>query len=403
MEGIYDINSGGFLAQKTRYDNEEAKNDNISHFICRLAYCRNEELRKWFVQQESRLFYYRTEACGPQQILELLKDKCDMNYEQLHVDHDDWKRFRDQISFNMASLLRKQRDVNRKAQGEAFEKDNFANEFIKVPFKDALSLVASRQVFLHRGFAFVHVSDLNVIARTQFKNKLFSELNRAYKFLPTILQDQRLSQLLINLGNHNSIDFNLTEVQAPKDSEKIRLADLDYYQRKSFPPCMKVLFTALRNQSHLKHFGRLQLGLFLKGLGLTVDESLQFWKREFGKKVDADKFEKNYAYNIRHSYGQEGKRNDYRPWTCMKVIGQQPPGQGEYHGCPFKTFGDENMRQLLSTYGLTSSDMNIVLDKKRENLYQVACLRLFELSHQDAVAENVGNHPNSFFTSSIQY
>ena len=25
------------------------ENDNISHFICRLAYCRNEELRKWYL------------------------------------------------------------------------------------------------------------------------------------------------------------------------------------------------------------------------------------------------------------------------------------------------------------------------------------------------------------------
>lgn len=132
--------------------------------------------------------------------------------------------------------------------------------------------------------------------------------------------------MLINLSNHNAIDFNLTEVAAPKDSDKIRLSDLDYYARQSFPPCMKTLYTALKNQHHLKHFGRLQLGLFLKGLGLTMEEALQFWKVEFTKKMDADKFEKNYGYNVRHMFGQEGKRNDYRPWNCQKVIGQQPPG-----------------------------------------------------------------------------
>ena len=52
----------------------------------------------------------------------------------------------------------------------------------------------------------------------------------------------------------------------------------------------------------------------LKGMGLTVEESLQFWRSKF--KVDSDKFEKQYAYNVRHSYGQEGKRNDYKPWSC---------------------------------------------------------------------------------------
>ncbi len=41
-----------------------------------------------------------------------------------------------------------------------------------------------------------------------------------------------------------------------------------------------------------------------------MDESLKFWKQEFTKKsdIDTDKFEKTYAYNIRHSYGAEGKR-----------------------------------------------------------------------------------------------
>jgi hypothetical protein len=61
------------------------------------------------------------------------------------------------------------------------------------------------------------------------------------------------------------------------------------------------------------------------------------------------------------------------------------------------------MRQLLSGYGLSSSDMRIVMDKKKENMYQVACLRLYELSHKGSVAENVGNHPNAYINSSLAY
>ena len=47
--------------------------------------------------------------------------------------------------------------------------------------------------------------------------------------------------------------------------------------------------------------------------------------------------------------------------------------------------------------------MNVILDKRKENLHQVACLRLFEMSHKGGIADNVGNHPNSFFNSSIAY
>jgi len=136
-----------------------------------------------------------------------------------------------------------------------------------------------------------------------------------------------------------------------------------------------------------------------------MDESLRYWKQEFTKKndIDGDKFEKNYAYNIRHSYGAEGKRNDYRPWNCNKTINLTQPGNGEYHGCPFKTFSEENLVQLLGSYGLGKQEMAIVMDKKRENLYQVACLRLFESTHKNSIADNVGNHPNAYFTSSRQF
>jgi len=58
-----------------------------------------------------------------------------------------WIKYRDQIGFNTKILPNNARF--------------HAEEFIKVPFKDALQLVNNRQVFLHKGIAFVHISDLN--------------------------------------------------------------------------------------------------------------------------------------------------------------------------------------------------------------------------------------------------
>jgi hypothetical protein len=39
---------------------------------------------------------------------------------------------------------------------------------------------------------------------------------------------------------------------------------IDDIAKKHFPPCMRHLYERLKADRHLKHFGRLQLGLFLK-------------------------------------------------------------------------------------------------------------------------------------------
>lgn len=39
-------------------------------------------------------------------------------------------------------------------------------------------------------------------------------------------------------------------------------------------------------------------------------------------RTPGDKFNKEYAYNIRYNYGQEGKRQDWSEWNCVKIISQ---------------------------------------------------------------------------------
>ena len=62
--------------------------------------------------------------------------------------------------------------------------------------------------------------------------------------------------------------------------------------KESFPPCMRHLHESLRRDHHLKHFARLQYGLFLKNIGLTLEQALAFWRAEFTKKMDVDKVQR---------------------------------------------------------------------------------------------------------------
>ncbi|KAF2292921.1 hypothetical protein GH714_029853 [Hevea brasiliensis] len=95
----------------------------------------------------------------------------------------------------------------------------------------------------------------------------------------------------------------------PKEFADLSIKDIDLVAKSSFPLCKSHLFEKLREDHHLKHGGRMQLGLFLKGVGLKLDDALAFWKAEFSQKVGAERFDKEYAYSIRHNYGREGERS----------------------------------------------------------------------------------------------
>ena len=180
---------------------------------------------------------------------------------------------------------------------------------------------------------------------------------------------------------------------------------------------MTHLHRSLRSASHLKHYGRLQYTLFLKGIGLSLEECLAFWRKGF-KLITDDTFNKEYRYNVRHSYGDVGgdgnrRGRGYTPFSCQKILTERPPGSGESHGCPYRHFSVDNLITLLRATGTNEAD---VLKGVREDVgkqrYHIACNRVFEARHREelkGVKEKEGGqgewretivHPNTYFRRS---
>jgi DNA primase large subunit len=87
-----------------------------------------------------------------------------------------------------------------------------------------------------------------------------------------------------------------------------------------YPPCMHYLLQSFKETGYLKHNYRLQVGTFLKRIGMDVETQLRFW---YDSSVDNvgisfEAFKKRAGYQIRHLYGLEGSKTDYEVSSCKK-------------------------------------------------------------------------------------
>ncbi|XP_051880584.1 DNA primase large subunit [Pristis pectinata] len=358
-------------------DYEMRRKDHISHFILRLAYCQSEELRRWFIQQELDLFRFR--------------------FGELHDKQQEFLK-RNSLEYHAIEQEEKER-LSSKLQSSAGQSSVIIDDqiFYKVPFTDALELVRTRKAYIKGGLVYIPHPEIVIIILNEFRKRLSKSLALTSRSLPVIQSDERLQPLL----SHLSYAYVGQDYSVQRNVGKISLDQLDSLATKSYPPCMRQLHKALRDNHHLRHGGRMQYGLYLKGIGLTLEQALQFWKSEFIKgKVEPDKFDKSYSYNIRHSFGKEGKRTDYTPFSCMKIILSNAPGQGDYHGCPFRHSDPELLKAKLQSYKIPLAGINQILDLVKGMHYQLACQKYFELTHN---IEEVGfslSHPNQYFIES---
>ncbi|GKU92800.1 hypothetical protein SLEP1_g6477 [Rubroshorea leprosula] len=53
---------------------------------------------------------------------------------------------------------------------------------------------------------------------------------------------------------------------------------------------------------------------------------------------------------------------DYTPYACQKII-SSTPGVGDHHGCPYKHFGEENLRAAIAGMRVGSRAMEGIMAK----------------------------------------
>jgi DNA primase large subunit len=391
---------------------EEMRKDVVSHFILRLAYCRTEELRRWFLAQECALFRHRLEELPPSGMTAFIRAN-GLDLEAVSREEKAAKKGM-LLSVPDAPLL-------------DFERTSY----FKIPFTQAVDLIGSRSVYLNGGFAYVPVQRIVTVVVQRFRMVLSRSLMDASTGFGYVTGDTRFGPLLQNMSKqYVGRDFGA----AGGVGDDIKARDLEALSKTSMPLCMKQLHVGLQRDHKLKHWGRLQYGLFLKGAGLSMEEAMIFFQSEFTKVkhvinftapmhatdgllkfapnskqiMGVDQFNKQYAYNVRHMYGKEGKRTNYTPYSCLKIIMGAPPGPGDHHGCPYRHYDENRLSSLIGQLRIDTPDKDAIMGQVKSRNYQLACQRHWEATHRgyeelSVSADGVGNHPNAWIQASMQY
>lgn len=372
---------------------EDLRKDHFSHSILCMAYSRTADLQRWFVQQEDRLFKHRFNALsseGRTGTMRMLRG-ADWNhltqaeYGELHV--------RLMAVFGGRNMNLKENSYSNVNAEHFYKCTEPWRHIYRVRFEEVSVLVRSRQVFLHRGDAYVLSRDLDAIVSSSFCERLSRKLKRLQEnFYEKVYEErERLGPLLMHIS-----DVHVS----PIAGGCVTLEQVPAVMQASAPLCMRDSYKKLVEGYRHKYFARMQLNLFFKAIGVTLDEVLVLWKREFMKGgMTDDMFQKQYSYNFRHQYGQEGSRIKYKPFCCQQLI-QASPDTSHTTGCPYKSYRPADLEAALRGMRLSKEVVGAVSEKADRGQYQVACTKVFHAMHGKCGLNDVVQHPNQYFLDS---
>lgn len=181
----------------------------------------------------------------------------------------------------------------------------------------------SRQVPIHNGIVSIPCSKWTDLLQELFVHHYkFGLTMISYSVLYNINSDTRWMKAFETLYNM----YNTIKYQPVTSRQRISHAQVDG-EKRHFPPCMYHLLNVLRNNHRLTYIWRYYFSLFLKDIGLTLEDSIEFWRREYSKSCSGgttcthswQQNERKYRYSIRHLYGLEGAKIEGQSKSCERL------------------------------------------------------------------------------------
>jgi DNA primase large subunit len=133
---------------------EARRRDHVSHYLLRLYYCRNEELRRWFITVEHELFRFRLYDLVESSELSKFLEFNGLPYEKLAETENMFAKI------NWNNILKT--ETNKTTY--------------KLPFEEALDLVRLRKVYLNNGYAYILAQDMITVVANKFRSDLSQSL-----------------------------------------------------------------------------------------------------------------------------------------------------------------------------------------------------------------------------------
>lgn len=160
--------------------------------------------------------------------------------------------------------------LNGSTKGYGAERVNL-EEFFRVIWTEVPDLVRGRRCYIKNGYAYVIASDFVSVVAGLHEACIENGLNTAAELMPNIENDERIVGFVKSLHtSYTGKDY------AVHRGERVPIESIDQLSKKSFPMCMRQCHEILRTKHHHKHHGRQQYGLFLKGIGVTLEDSLRY-------------------------------------------------------------------------------------------------------------------------------